>query len=261
MKKINKQNNKRRNYIWLISTILVVLFFIIFFIFMKIKNNNLTYSDWLGFLGSYLCFAGSVILGYVAVYQNQKLKEDNETQYKNAIKPEINFGFREKHILTVVDMREYFNHIAISENLIIEHTNIIPRDILSLYSEFRKLNDISSDKSISDEEYNRFILRYKNRVEKLSKKYLLIDFYLDNNGNGNAINMSLFLNDNKLNVSPSLQSNQYNAFLFLIEIDKSINIFDLKLDITYENIDNDHFSNHKDIKIVRNSKGQLEIEN
>lgn len=261
MRKINKKKNKRINYIWIIAVVLAVLFLAIFFIFRAIKENNLTYSDWLGFVGSYLGFAGSVILGYVAVYQNQKLNDDNEKQYKNAIKPEINFVFREIHILNMVDMREYFHHITISEDLEIEHTHIIPRDILSLYREFRKLNDMSSDKSISDEEYNRFALRYRNRVEKLSKKYLLIDFYLNNNGNGNAINVSLSLNDNKLNVSPSLQSNQSSAFLFLIETDKNKNIFDLKLGITYENIDNDHFSNQKDIKIVRNSKGQLKIEN
>ncbi|MBR2022189.1 MAG: hypothetical protein IJ997_00710, partial [Mycoplasmataceae bacterium] len=41
------------------------------------------------------------------------------------------------------------------------------------------------------------------------------DFYLDNNGNGNAINIEILLNNKKLNISPSLQSNKYNAYLFL----------------------------------------------
>ena len=56
----------------LFITPIVILFFVIFLIFSSIKDNQLNYSDWLTFVGSYLGFAGSVILGYVAIYQNRK---------------------------------------------------------------------------------------------------------------------------------------------------------------------------------------------
>ena len=249
--------NKRPFNVWWIIPVLVVLFFVIFLIFRSIKDNQLNYSDWLTFVGSYLGFAGSVILGYVAIYQNRKLRDDNEKQHKNAIRPIINFKYRKLSIIEVSKMREYFHYIKIDNDCIIEHTNLIPRDIRSLSKKDYDLYKMSSDKSISDKEYNEFESKFQKDFIKLSKKYLLIDFYLDNNGNGNAINIEILLNNKKLNISPSLQSNKYNAYLFLIELDSKLNTANLNLNLSFEDIDNESFTKQEIICISRNINGQL----
>lgn len=253
------KNKKPFNHFWWIIPALVILFFAIFFIFRSFNEECLELRDWLAFVGSYLGFAGSVILGYVAIYQNRKLRDDNEKQHKNAIKPIININYKKLHLLNVVDMREYFHHIKIENNYNILHTNIIPRDIRSLYREFRDLYDKSSDKSISDKEYNKLDTHYISNVSKLSKKYLLLDLYLDNNGNGNAINIELLLNNQKLEITPSLQSNKYNGFLFLIEATSKQNTLTLELKLTYENIDNEVFEKQETICVSRNIDGQFVI--
>lgn len=251
------KNKRPFNHIWWIIPVLFVLFFVIFLIFRSIKNNELNYSDWLAFIGSYLGFSGSVILGYVAIYQNKKLRDDNEKQHKNAIKPILNFKYRKLNIIEVSKLREYFHYIKIDNNCVIEHTNLIPRDIRSLSKKDYDLYKMSSDKSISDKVYDEFESKFQRDFIKLSKKYLLIDFYLDNNGNGNAINVELLLNNNKLNISPSLQSNKYNASLFLVELDCELNTANLNLNLTFENIDNESFTKHETICISRNINGQL----
>lgn len=251
------KNKRPFNHVWWIIPILGVLFFVIFLIFRSIKDNKLNYSDWLTFVGSYLGFAGSVILGYVAIYQNRKLRDDNEKQHKNAIRPIINFKYRKLSIIEVSKMREYFHYIKIDNDCIIEHTNLIPRDIRSLSKKDYDLYKMSSDKSISDKEYNEFESKFQKDFIKLSKKYLLIDFYLDNNGNGNAINIEILLNNKKLNISPSLQSNKYNAYLFLIELDSKLNTANLNLNLSFEDIDNGSFTKQEIICISRNINGQL----
>lgn len=245
------------NHIWWIIPVLVALFVILILIFRSIQDNQLSYKDWLAFVGSYLGFAGSVILGYVAIYQNRKLRDDNEKQRKNAIKPILNFKYRKLNIIEVSKLREYFHYIKIDNNCVIEHTNLIPRDIRSLSKKDYDLYKMSSDKSISDKVYYEFESKFQRDSIKLSKKYLLIDFYLDNNGNGNAINIELLLNNKKLNVSPSLQSNKYNASLFLVELDSKLNTADLNLNLTFENIDNESFTKQETICISRNINGQL----
>lgn len=255
------KNKKPFNHIWWIIPVLVVLFFVIFLIFRSIKDNQLNYSDWLTFVGSYLGFTGSVILGYVAIYQNRKLRDDNEKQHKNSIKPILNFKYRKLNLLEVSKMHEYFHYINIDNDCVIEHTNRIPRDIRSLSKKDYDLYKMSSDKSVSDKEYNELETKFQKDYIKLSKKYLLIDFYLDNNGNGNAINIEILLNNKKLNISPSLQSNKYNACLFLIELDSKLNTANLNLNLSFEDIDNESFAKQETICISRNINGQLTTNN
>lgn len=251
------KNKKPFNHIWWLIPTLFILFFVIFFIFRSLNKECLEIRDWLAFVGSYLGFSGSVVLGYVAIYQNRKLRDNNETQHKNAIKPIINLKYRKISIIEVSKMREYFHYIKINDNCVIEHTNHIPRDLRSLSKKDFDLYQMSSDKSISDEEYNKFESKFQKDFIKLSQKYLLIDFYLDNNGNGNAINIEILLNNNKLNISPSLQSNKYNACLFLIELDSKLNTANLNLNLSFEDIDNESFTNQETICISRNINGQL----
>ena len=251
------KNKKPFNHFWWIIPTLIILFFVIFFIFRSFNEKCLELRDWLAFVGSYLGFAGSVILGYVAIYQNRKLRDDNEKQHKNAIKPIINLKYRKLNILEVSKLREYFHYIKIDTDCVIEHTNLIPRDIRSLSKKDYDLYKMSSDKSISDKEYNEFESKFQKDFIKLSKKYLLIDFYLDNNGNGNAINIEILLNNKKLNISPSLQSNKYNACLFLIELDCKLNTANLNLNLSFEDIDNESFTKQEIICISRNINGQL----
>ncbi len=251
------KNKKHFNHIcWLIPA-LIILFFVIFSIFRSFKEESLELKDWLTFVGSYLGFAGNIILGYVAIYQNRKLRDDNVKQRKNAIKPILNFKYRKLNIIELSKMHEYFHHLKIDDNCIIEHTNLIPRDIRSLCSKDFELYKMSSDMSVSNEVYNRFESRFQKDFIKLSKKYLLIDFYLDNNGNGNAINIEILLNNNKLNISPSLQSNKYNAYLFLVELNVKLNTTNLNLNLNYEDIDNESFTKQETICVTRNINGQL----
>ena len=77
------KNKKPFNHFWWIIPTLFIFFFAIFFIFRSFNEKCLELRDWLAFVGSYLGFAGSVILGYVAIYQNRKLRDDNEKQHKN----------------------------------------------------------------------------------------------------------------------------------------------------------------------------------
>ena len=116
---------------------------------------------------------------------------------------------------------------------------------------------MSSDKSISDKEYDELETKFQKDFIKLSKKHLLIAFYLDNNGNGNAINIDILLNNKKLNISPSLQSNKYNSCLFLIELDSKLNSANLNLNLSFEDIDNESFAKQETICISRNINGQL----
>lgn len=251
------KNKKTFNHIWWLIPALIILFFVIFSIFYSIKREGLELKDWLAFVGSYLGFAGSIILGYVAIYQNRKLRDDNIKQHKNAIKPILNFKYKKLNIIELSKMREYFHYIKIDDDCIIEHTNLIPRDIRSLCSKDFELYKMSSDMSVTNEVYNRFESIFQKNFIKLSKKYLLIDFYLDNNGNGNAINIEILLNNNKLNISPSLQSNKYNAYLFLVELNAKLNTANLNLNLSYEDIDNENFTKKEIICITRNINGQL----
>ncbi len=253
------KKKKSINHIWWIIPTLIILFFIIFIIFYFTKDNGICLSDWLIFVGSYLGFAGSVILGYVAIYQNRRLRDDNELRHKNAIKPDIEIINKTLHILNIVDMREYFHHLKLHKEMDIEYTNIIPRDIRALYKEFRVLTDISSDRSITDKEYNKLDNHYRNSLSKSARKYLLLDFYLENNGNGNAINIDFNLNGEKISIKPSLQSNKTNVFLFLVEISTDRNDAELQIILTYQNIDNEKFTKNKNIKVARNIAGQLTI--
>ena len=118
---------------------------------------------------------------------------------------------------------------------------------------------ISSYRSITDKEYNKLHNHYRNSLSKSARKYLLLDFYLENNGNGNAINIDFNLNGEKISIKSSLQSNKTNVFLFLVEISTDSNDAELQIILTYQNIDNEKFTKNKNIKVARNIAGQLTI--
>lgn len=253
-----KDKNKRFNHIYWILPLLIALFVVIFLIFRAFKDNCLDYKDWLAFLGSYLGFAGSVILGYVAVYQNQRLRDNNEIQHKNAIKPILNIISRKIHLLNLVDMKEYYHYLNLkNKEMSIEFLQLIPRDIRSAHREFLHLGDISSDRSVPDREYNKANAQYTKHISKLSKKYILIDFYLCNDGNGNALSIELLLGENKLDIPQSIQSSNRHACLLLLEVPEEKNSVELKFNLKYSDIDNEEFNKKEVLLVERDINGQL----
>lgn len=84
MKKWFKNHKKLTR--WMIGigifTLIIALYWITYWAFTSWRllpaGENLGKSDWLAFWGSFVGFAGSLILGMVAIFQNIKQREDNE---------------------------------------------------------------------------------------------------------------------------------------------------------------------------------------
>lgn len=236
----------------------IVLLIIIISIFSNLKGKNIEHSDWLVFLGSYLGFSGSLVLGVVAVYQNKVLKDTNDEHHNNEIKPIINLLYREKHILNVVDMKEDYQLVNISnDNIEIYYTSRIPREILKLYKQYGNVAKSSSDYNVSYSEFSKIQELYYDNLDEQRKSYLLIDFYIDNNGNGNAIDINLTLNNKNIEIMPSLQSNKSNCFLVLLKVESNISFKNLNFKMTYTDIDNTSFTSSLALILSRDNYGRI----
>lgn len=110
------------HYKWWFFGVLVVLVIIYLAIYLIFAGNDSTHnivypskSDWLVFLGSYLAFGGSILLGIVAVFQAQYFTEMQNARDEAARRREIQpiFSIVFKHIVpTGQGDEESFSYLA-----------------------------------------------------------------------------------------------------------------------------------------------------
>jgi len=131
---------------------IVVLYLLVWTSFITdgfvITGDMLVKSDWLSFIGSYLGFIGTVLLGALALYQNEKLGKTNdrllrleENQYGCFLKLGYNSTISFKHRYTSIfkeatrgwydyQKKCYFDYSTSKEITIINFTAIQIKDIL-----------------------------------------------------------------------------------------------------------------------------------
>ena len=85
-KKRSRQTKQKYVYIFVVIIVLVAAYFAVYYVFfgdgLLTAGKDLHKSDWLSFLGSYLSFVGTILLGIVAIYQNNRANMLNQQMQK-----------------------------------------------------------------------------------------------------------------------------------------------------------------------------------
>lgn len=268
---------KKRNNVYLLILLIVVIIFAIVGIPIIINElytgNNGYLTKWgakdvLAYYGSVLAFIGTVLLGALSLYQNNVFKKSNEKREKLMIKPYIFTSIEYENATYLTKEKKEYTLIEYSNSggeFHVKHSSRNTHSAISdyerkekEYSDFLKLPKDKQDYS----KQIRLLEEQTNILNCLNKRFLLVIYDVTNAGHGNAINIDITLNKNKITPLFCLSQNQSKELIFLFDFQnaKHNKEYTFNIEFCFYDIECDiHYHQEETFYINKDSESNLSL--
>jgi len=268
-----KKNWWSKHKIWIIPLIiflcLILIYLATWLVFISNRGastgEGLTKGDWLVFWGSFLSFVGTTALGYVAIYQNIKQRQDAQNQLKESIKPFLFISYEQEPFRNIILENNGFLHIIFDKKGIIKNCVFrkdLPTDLKKLEELKQNIEKIEIEKHESNDcsktlQLLKLYKEYNPLNEKLLKKHIKLLYEFKNVGSGNAINIEVTNNTLPLMVPKSINRDETLNLPILIEtVDGECKEFSFILNFLYKDIQNNRYEQKFEIYIFKDNFNQ-----